>query len=104
MTSADRFKWDERYTADPDWRRERQPPHPWLAEHAPCSDSGLALDLACGLGQNALFLVEQGYRVIGVDVSGVGLRTGLESAREADLASHILFVHADLDNFRPLTN
>jgi len=101
MTSADRLKWDERYAADPDWRRERQPPHPWLVGHTPRSSGGLALDLACGLGQNALFLARQGYRVTGVDLSHVGLTAGQDMARQAGLADQILFAQADLDQFRP---
>lgn len=100
MTQDDRAKWDDRYTSDPLWQRDRRP-FPWLVEHVQPSDGGLALDLACGLGQNAVFLARQGYRVIAVDGSGVGLRRGLAAAREESLADRILFVQADLDSFRP---
>jgi len=100
MTSDDRQKWDERYTNDENWQRDRRP-LPWLVEHAPPSEDGLALDLACGLGHNAVFLAQRGYRVVAVDGSRVGLGRGLASAREAGVSDRILFVWSDLDTFRP---
>jgi len=103
MTGEDRLKWDDRYASDPNWQRDRRP-FPWLAGYAPRSEGGPALDLACGLGQNAVFLARQGYRVVAIDGSRVGLRRGQTSAREAGQADRILFVQADLDQFRPIPN
>jgi SAM-dependent methyltransferase len=100
MTQEDRIKWDDRYEADPQWQRDRRP-FPWLVEHAPRSEGGLALDLACGLGQNAVYLAQQGYQVVAVDGSRVGLSRGQISARKQGQAGRILFVQADLDAFRP---
>ena len=70
MSSADAIKWNERYRSE-----MFQSPRDFLIEQAKVlPDRGLALDLAMGLGGNAGFLIERGLRVIGVDVSEVGVR------------------------------
>lgn len=75
MTEADRERWDARY-------RERGPdavfePNAWLASLVdrlrPATAGARALDLACGLGANALLLGELGYTVDAWDISPVGL-------------------------------
>lgn len=58
---------------------------------------GNALDLACGVGQNAIYLARLGYQVVGVDASLVGLRYGQRAAQTERL--EIAFVVADLDRF-----
>jgi len=73
MSSRDAIKWDERYRSGAETAFEA--PREFLlvqAQHLP--HRGLALDLAMGLGANAGFLIERGLRVIGVDVSEVGVR------------------------------
>ncbi len=70
MSSADAIKWDERYRSEQFFG-----PRDFLiqqAHHLP--DRGVALDIATGLGGNAGFLIERGLRVVGVDVSEVGVR------------------------------
>jgi tellurite methyltransferase len=70
MSSADAIKWNERYRSE-----QFHGPRDFLIEQAHhLPDRGLALDIATGLGGNAGFLIERGLRVIGVDVSEVGLR------------------------------
>jgi len=106
MTHEDRQRWDDRYRAADDWQTENQP-FPWLVSHVPAGHGslplhgGLALDLACGLGHNAIWLAGQGYRVVGMDVSRVGLMRAAESARQRGVADRVAFVQADLDAFRP---
>ena len=73
MSSVDAIKWNERYRSGVDAAFES--PRDFLiaqAQHLP--RRGLALDIAMGLGGNAGFLIERGLRVIGVDVSEVGVR------------------------------
>jgi SAM-dependent methyltransferase len=73
MFSADANKWNERYRSGVEAAFEA--PRDFLvaqARHLPAR--GLALDIAMGLGGNAGFLIERGLRVIGVDVSEVGVR------------------------------
>ena len=60
---------------------------------------GLALDLACGEGRNAVWLAEQGWDVVGVDFADVGLTTArrLAARRGVDVE----LVHADLLDYEP---
>lgn len=70
MTDSSR-KWDEIY------RDARQNPYgaaPVLTENACLLPvSGRALDLACGLGANAVYLAEHGLDVLAVDQSAVAV-------------------------------
>lgn len=77
MSSADAIKWNERYRSRVEAAFES--PRDFLiaqARHLP--DQGLALDIALGLGGNAGFLIERGWRVIGVDIAEVGVRRAKE--------------------------
>lgn len=59
------------------------------------------LDAGCGLGNNAIFLAQRGFRVTGVD----GAQPALEKARRraADHDVEIEFVHADVTSLDGLT-
>ena len=73
MSSHDAIKWNERYRSGVE--KAFEGPRDFLvAQAAHLPDRGLALDLAMGLGGNAGFLIERGLRVIGVDVSEIGVR------------------------------
>lgn len=100
MSRDERERWDARYQTDARWSVDHLP-FPWLVEHAPPSPNGLALDIACGLGHNALWLARQGYRVLGVDISLVALRRGLNAARSQRLDGRVLFAQVDMEHFRP---
>jgi tellurite methyltransferase len=75
MSAEDRVRWDSVYK-----RRAHEPypdPDPLLLQYIPPAnpEDGLtALDLAGGLGQNALWLASQGYIVDLMDVSRVALQ------------------------------
>jgi 2-polyprenyl-3-methyl-5-hydroxy-6-metoxy-1,4-benzoquinol methylase len=43
---------------------------------------GRALDIACGMGRNALYLAEQGFEVVAMDISAVALQ---EARKRAEL-------------------
>jgi 2-polyprenyl-3-methyl-5-hydroxy-6-metoxy-1,4-benzoquinol methylase len=67
---ADREKWNLRFR-DTTHRRSIAPA---LIEFSPESGEGLrALDIACGHGQNALFLAEKGFHVDALDISDTAL-------------------------------
>lgn len=102
MTAHDRVRWDGVYR-----QRARRPypaPDPLLLTYTPpaplAGDQPLprALDLAAGVGQNGLWLAEQGYVVDVVDIS----RVALARAR-AEMASRNLrnvnLLQADMDEF-----
>lgn len=82
-----RAKWDARYAqADADAPR----PALVLREHAHLLPTrGDALDLACGLGGNALFLAQQGLRVQAWDVSAVAIDRLRQCATEAELSAEV---------------
>lgn len=87
--------WDRRYAgSELLWTAQ---PNRFLVAEAAELKPGRALDLACGEGRNAVWLAEQGWRVVGVDFSGVALAKAekLASARgvavewaQADLVEH----------------
>lgn len=98
MSREEQERWDSRYVHDERWRVDH-PPFPWLVEHIKPVHDGLALDLACGLGHNTLWLAEHGYWAIGVDVSLVALRRGLSTARSQRIDGRVMFAQVDLDHF-----
>lgn len=75
MSAKDRVRWDKVYK-----QRAHDPypgPDPLLLEYIPPvqPDEGrTALDLAGGVGQNALWLASQGYNVDLMDISRVALQ------------------------------
>jgi len=84
-------RWDERYA---DAALSERPPEALVVQVAETRTPGRALDLACGLGRNALYLAAQGWQVTAVDYSTVALDILSERAAEG-LPVHI--VHADLE-------
>jgi SAM-dependent methyltransferase len=72
--------WDARYGgAELVWRAD---PNRFVAEEVAGLEPGPALDLACGEGRNAVWLAEQGWEVLAVDFSAVGLAKGARLAEE----------------------
>jgi hypothetical protein len=75
MPLDDAIRWDTRYQSD-ERHATRRGPRSFLVEHAAyLPSSGLALDVAMGLGDNAGFLIEQGLGVVGVGCNQPGERT-----------------------------
>jgi len=74
MPDPDVERWNVRYLNDERFSTFLQP-RPFLVQNAYLlSSQGLALDAAMGLGGNAGFLLERGWRVVGVDISEVAVR------------------------------
>ncbi|MCK6579685.1 MAG: class I SAM-dependent methyltransferase [Anaerolineae bacterium] len=87
MSTSDRDRWDHIYkgrTGEPD-----PPPDPLLLHYAPPvferGEPPTALDLACGVGQNGLWLAEQGYVVDLVDISRTALMRAKDEAARRGL-------------------
>jgi hypothetical protein len=92
MSREDAQRWNARYQTSP--RDSFELPRPFLIEHAHLLPrSGLALDIAMGIGGNAGFLIQHGLRVIGVDISNVAIRSA------ANHLPSLMPVIADLSNF-----
>ncbi|MDF9392470.1 MULTISPECIES: class I SAM-dependent methyltransferase [Methylococcus] len=85
-TETTRRKWDRIY-------REWKAPFPDVAtvlsqnEHL-LPAGGRALDLACGLGSNALFLARRGFEVDAIDISEAGIEALAHTARMEGLPIH----------------
>lgn len=78
---------------------------------APCSalkqnlhllpENGLALDLASGLGANAILLAQQGLNVEAWDISKVGLQKLAEQAKRLDLQQTLKTKQIDVEENPP---
>jgi tellurite methyltransferase len=84
MEHPESAKWDSRYLAADD--TAPQPAYVLQAFAHLLPSSGTALDLACGLGGNALFLAERGLTVAAWDLSAVAIARLSEAARQRGLA------------------
>lgn len=87
---TDRDRWDER------WRRAQDDAGPVgagppdvIAAHPPILDelptSGPALDLACGMGAQSLWMAARGLQVTALDVSPVAIEITSEAAASSQL-------------------
>lgn len=97
MSEADRQLWDEKWSETEGTREVSDV----LRQFRHYLGLGTALDVACGLGQNSIWLAQQGYSVVGVDLSAVALAEARRAATEADLGGKVLFAQVDLDQWRP---
>lgn len=101
MAADDRVRWDEIYRRSTD--KPYPPPDPFLYEYTPPVAPGeerRALDLAAGLGQNGLWLAEQGYIVDITDVSRVALKRARDEMNARRLRN-VNLLQLDLDDFDP---
>jgi len=86
--------WDERYR-----EAERIHPreaNPTLVEVASGLTPGTALDLGSGYGDDAVWLARQGWRVLGIDVSGAAVERSRAAAERAGVAGRTTFERHDL--------
>lgn len=98
MSLSDRERWDVKYAAKS--LPELVVPDDWLVKHVTRRTPGVALELACGLGHNAIWLANQGWKVDAVDVSPVGLTLAEDFAKRVR-RSTVSWIAADLDEFEP---
>lgn len=85
-------EWNQRYGAG---EQLFEKPSPLVEKFAGSLNPGVALDLACGPGRNALYLAERGWRVTAVDGSSLAIELLCERARQRTL--HIETRVADLE-------
>ena len=105
MSISDRERWNEKYS-------QCQPPShieadTWLIEAIELIEQSTsvmptdrrALDIACGLGHNAIWLAQHGWQVDGIDVSNAGLQLARQLAGTEK--SEVNWIEADLDHWEP---
>ena len=92
-----REDWDARYAAVENlWASK---PNRFLVAEVSELQPGRALDLACGEGQNAIWLASLGWDVLGVDYSEVAVAKAQRRAEREGAAAR--FVCADLVEYEP---
>ena len=87
-------KWNSRWrekAAKANWQAD-----PWLQRIRPLLLQGTVLDIACGMGRNAIYLAEEGFVVTAVDISPVALELLEQQATQRKL--HIKTAQLDLEN------
>ena len=70
MATEDKQKWNAKHQKD-------EMPHTPLkivTDYAPLAHKGKALDIACGNGRHAKWLVKQGFEVDALDISDVAIK------------------------------
>jgi SAM-dependent methyltransferase len=90
----DRERWDKKWTR---MGADHLTPAPLLVRYSDRVSGSRALDLACGVGRNALWLAAHGYTVDAIDISPVGLALGRAEAKRRGLT--VNFIKADLDDY-----
>lgn len=76
-------KYDQHYRDD---AAACGPPFTEFVDFCRAAKSGSVLDLGCGQGRDALLFARAGHRVLGVDVSSVGVGQLLAAAKAEGLA------------------
>jgi RNA polymerase sigma-70 factor (ECF subfamily) len=91
-----RRRWDERHA---ERTIESAEANPILVAAASKLPPGSVLDVACGDGTNAVWLASHGWRVTGVDWSGVALAKAEAQAEAAGVT--VDWIEADLSHWLP---
>src|SRR5262245_52724677 len=97
MSSSDRERWEAKYAEKA--LPGHLAPDDWLIEESTGMPPGRALELACGLGHNAIWLATQGWQVDAVDISPIGLACAAALGQRH--SAHVNWIAADLDDFTP---
>ena len=79
---------------NPPWDTGITPPevYQFLEENSP----GIALDLGCGTGTNALTIADYGWKVTGIDYVPKAIRIARRKARQAGLVDRVKFQVGDV--------
>jgi SAM-dependent methyltransferase len=93
--------WDQRYQSSSKVWSGRA--NPQLVAEAADLPPGVALEVGCGEGADAIWLAERGWRVTAVDLSNVALERAAAHALQAstDVSQRITWQHADLTQWVP---
>ena len=82
--SGKQQRWNQRYSEK--FISEISPAHVLSCNQHLLTNKGAALDLACGLGVNGLFLAKKGYQVTAIDYAEAALTKLSDYAGEHDLS------------------
>lgn len=94
-----RDDWDRRYASTENLWSSR--PNRFLVAEVEHLEPGRAIDLACGEGQNAIWLATRGWDVTGIDYSQVAIAKARSRAERESVT--VRFACADLVEYEPET-
>ncbi len=98
--SSGMSSWDEAYRSRPPWDIGRpQPAFVQLVRRGELKQ-GKVLDAGCGTGENALFLAENGFQVIGIDLARDAVRAATAKAAARNLKAEFHIGNALDSDFR----
>jgi SAM-dependent methyltransferase len=99
LSRTDRDKWNRKYREGA--YADRLNPSAFLVECLPTleieSDRPRGVDIACGIGRNALYLARLGWEVDAIDVSNVALRKLAAAAAEDSLVINCVATDLEAD-------
>jgi len=96
MSLKDKQKWDLKYQQNSKLLEPREA-NLFVKKYCALAPIKEALDLACGVGRNALFLESRGFSVDAIDISTKALDVLKSRAKGS-----IKVIEDDLDNFNPI--
>jgi SAM-dependent methyltransferase len=98
MSLKDKEKWDQKYNTKNTLLKKR--PHSQkLEEYISKCIGSHALDIACGVGRNSIFLAKHGFFVDAIDIAQIAIDTLKQRVDEENLSSSINPICFDTDNF-----
>jgi SAM-dependent methyltransferase len=98
LSEDDRRRWDARHAETETAATVHAMPPPLFAPFEDLFPTrGLALELACGRGQCAVWLARRGMEVYGIDVSPVAIELARDLAARSGVADRCRFDAVDLD-------
>ncbi len=85
MTHPEALRWNEKYQEERKFWLDQEPRQLLTSFAYLLPSQGRALDAACGVGTNALFLAEHGLKTFGLDISEYAIRLARQRARSLNM-------------------
>jgi len=101
VSERDRARWDATYTDRTVSDTAPGPPRAFADHIDKFPTAGSALDIACGMGENSVWLARRGLHVWGIDVSAVAITQATELADRHGVSQRCRFDVVDLDDGLP---
>lgn len=80
MPNPDAQRWNEKYRQETDFWLQLEPRQLLTCFSHLLPETGFALDAACGVGNNTIFLAQHGLRAFGIDISEYALHLAKQRA------------------------
>ncbi|MFL7891876.1 MAG: class I SAM-dependent methyltransferase [Anaerolineales bacterium] len=92
MSNPKSDKWNEKYRLERDFWMQLEPRQLLTSFIHLVPKKGRALEAACGVGVNAIYLAQHGLRVFGLDISEYALKLAMEKAKNDGCAIELAVV------------